>query len=733
MATEQEFLDKLKGALASGKITKEEAKVAITKFKELSPQPVEAVAPQTEPKEERSFLQKAGDMSSAISDQINRSVQGVGETALSIGGSMLAEPVSGIAGIMAAIPGGRTPAQAVQETQEAFTYQPRTQAGQQAMGELGETFQAVANKVNPIAAGTVASLYDAIPFTGERATDVLETLPQQGMTGDIGSLVADKTGSPFLATVASTLPVAIAEIAGFKGTRAAKIAKLEEAVKTSGVSSVMTPEAIAVLKKQGIKEAEIARITGVPEEQVERLARFQSQGVQPTAADITQNSGQRMQENQLLNLSEGDAGSDMRAVKAQQSTALQSNFSDLVDAYGTGIAEDTGNAIKEAVESRRAIVKADARDAYNSLANAQGGADNIPLLVAPFDKIPDMPNAREIRSIKRVDSANYKALQESLAEFGLSTDEGAIAALAKDGVMPEQLNIQNFEEFRQSLNVIRKADESGNLSSLLTPIINEVDRQIDIATDTLMTSGNPDIAALAKDARSAWRSYLIEFDPKSLAEDLTKNKPRSTIPFTEVSQVYDKVSAKGVPVEQVNRLLTSLKEGGAQGNRAIAQLQSNVVADLMDSMFTGTSNQIDGVPMVSGAALNKRFYDPKFNAKIQAIFKDSPDSYRQLEELAKTAEDITTSSLEMVKGSGGTILDVLNRAGFSSLLNMPAVGPIVKQLDQLSANSKNRAAFSKAVKARPDLELAANDLVRSFPMLSAALGIGYLSGLEEEE
>ena len=666
--------------------------------------------PQAEtPAPERSFMQKVGDMSSSISDQINRSVQGVGEAALTVGGAAIGEPVSGLAGL-ASMPfvGAEKAAGIVKGVQDKFAYNPRSQAGQQAQQEMGAVLAPVGKAIETVEAGT--------GFVGEKVG---------GMFGDTGAAVGYAVGT--------AIPTLIAEVIGFKGTRAAKMAKLEDAVKVSGASSVMTPDAITALKKQGITENDIARITGVPKEQVERLARFQRQGVQPTKADITQSSGQRMQENQLLNLSEGDAGSDMRAVKAQQSTALQSNFSDLVDAYGTGIAEDTGNAIKEAVESRRAIVKADARDAYNSLANAQGGADNIPLLVAPFDKIPDMPNAREIRSIKRVDSANYKALQESLAEFGLSTDEGAIAALAKDGVIPEQLNIQNFEEFRQSLNVIRKADESGNLSRLLTPIINEVDRQIDIATDTLMTSGNPDIAGLAKDARSAWRSYLIEFDPKSLAEDLTKNKPRSTMPFTEVSQVYDKVSAKGVPVEQVDRLLTSLKEGGAQGNRAIAQLQSNVVADLMDSMFTGTSNKIDGVPMVSGAALNKRFYDPKFNAKIQAIFKDSPDSYRQLEELAKTAEDITTSSLEMVKGSGGTILDVLNRAGFSSLLNMPAVGPIVKQLDQLSANSKNRAAFSKAVKARPDLELAANDLVRSFPMLSAALGIGYLSGLEEEE
>ena len=52
---------------------------------------------------------------------------------------------------------------------------------------------------------------------------------------------------------------------------------------------------------------------------------------------------------------------------------------------------------------------------------------------------------------------------------------------------------------------------------------------------------------------------------------------------------------------------------------------------------------------------------------------------------------------------------------------------------QLSARSKNRAELNRALKAQPDLNKAASDLVRSFPMLGAALGIGYLSGYEEEE
>lgn len=76
-----------------------------------------------------SFLDRLAQTSSDISGQINRSLQGVGESALTMGSAAIAEPVAGWAGILSMLPGGRTPAEAVEQTREALTYQPRTQAG----------------------------------------------------------------------------------------------------------------------------------------------------------------------------------------------------------------------------------------------------------------------------------------------------------------------------------------------------------------------------------------------------------------------------------------------------------------------------------------------------------------------------------------------------------------------------------------------------------------------------
>ena len=189
---------------------------------------------QTVVTEKPSFLDKVSSISSGISDQINRSVLGLGESALAVGGAAIGEPVSGLMGMAAALPSGKEPAEMVSDVQDFFTYQPRTQAGQQAVSEMGTVLEPVGKAVQAVEQGAGEIGYQA------------------------GSLISDEVGAA-TGAIFSAIPTAIMEVIGFKGSLAAKVAKLEDAVKTSGVSSVMTPEAITALKKQGINEKEIAR------------------------------------------------------------------------------------------------------------------------------------------------------------------------------------------------------------------------------------------------------------------------------------------------------------------------------------------------------------------------------------------------------------------------------------------------------------------------------------------
>lgn len=139
------------------------------------------------------------------------------EPILAIGTGAIAQPVSGLVGLAGLPFGVDAAANAVRRTQDALTFQPKTKQGQENIARLGGAVQRVADSVNPIAAGTVASLYDAIPFTSDNAQDIYDRLPKQGLSGDLAALVEEKTGSPLAATLAHLYPAAALELFALKG------------------------------------------------------------------------------------------------------------------------------------------------------------------------------------------------------------------------------------------------------------------------------------------------------------------------------------------------------------------------------------------------------------------------------------------------------------------------------------------------------------------------------------
>ena len=135
------------------------------------------------------------------SDERSLAGQAVGgaEAALTIGSGIIAEPIAGLAGIAQSVnpfADNGAGAQAVEDTRSALTYQPRSQAGKENIQDIGEALQPVAEALDA---------------------------PSQYL----GNAVLEKTGSPELAAIAHTLPVAVLELLGFKGAGALKKTKME--------------------------------------------------------------------------------------------------------------------------------------------------------------------------------------------------------------------------------------------------------------------------------------------------------------------------------------------------------------------------------------------------------------------------------------------------------------------------------------------------------------------------
>ena len=117
---------------------------------------------------------------------------GVAENVGSIVSGAIADPLAGIAGIAQSInpfADEGAGARAVEATKEALTYQPRTEVGQQQQQAIGETLAPVGEVLSSAETG-------------------------------LGEAALDLTGSPFIASIAHSLPTAALEVLGFKGSKA---------------------------------------------------------------------------------------------------------------------------------------------------------------------------------------------------------------------------------------------------------------------------------------------------------------------------------------------------------------------------------------------------------------------------------------------------------------------------------------------------------------------------------
>lgn len=103
----------------------------------------------------------------------------------------ISEPIAGIAGLAKTITSGpEAGAETIRQTREGLTYQPKTEAGQEGLRKLGETFAP--------------------------AAEIL-----QGAEQYLGDEVYEATGSPALAAAATTLPTVILEAIGLAAPKIA--------------------------------------------------------------------------------------------------------------------------------------------------------------------------------------------------------------------------------------------------------------------------------------------------------------------------------------------------------------------------------------------------------------------------------------------------------------------------------------------------------------------------------
>ena len=597
----------------------------------------------------------------------------------------IAEPVAGLIGA-ASVPlmGAEKSGEVVEKTRDLLTIEPTSNTGKGMLNALGT---AVGVPLNAARSG--------LEYVGEK------------IGGDAGAVVG------------RNLPDAILQIIGFKGTRLAKKAAIEKEIAQN--PAALTPEVEQVLKDQGFDDVEIKRVDPAQAERAARAAEFDTT---LTKGELSQDLAVQKPEQALLESGTDQSAQSFRTLKREQSTAIRASVEKTIDSLG--VPDEVGTSLKETLASRKELLKSQRRTAYEQLSQTANG-QNIPVI--PNNLTNGLPDKGTQRTIAATNPAAYKAYSELLVEFGIDTDAPAVQRLSDAGIEITPLSLSNQEAFRRRLGVISKSDPSGQMEVLIGPIRKNLDDEVDLMSQTLERSGNPNVAELAKQARQAHIALRTEFDPKSITEKLISKKTNSVLPNVEESKVFQTVASNSLAVEEVSRLMDSLEASGSK--KAVGDLQSAMLMDLIDSAYSASTRKIDGVPIFGGPAFQKRFR--QLQPKLEVIFRKNPQAYERLQSLNELAKDLTPPSGAVPKGSAGYLMDSLQHMGLLKITSMiPGGGVLVESLKSLGEKAKSRKVLDNAMKAKPEMREAASVIATDYPGLAAALGIGYLSQESKE-
>lgn len=503
-------------------------------------------------------------------------------------------------------------------------------------------------------------------------------------------------------------------------------AELKQALDKVGVSfDDLTDTAIDTLKKTK---------PGADPEQVARLARMEALGVPATTGDITQEFAQQAAEARLVESAADVLGDPLRALRLEQSRAFKSQLDNQINKLG--VPDEIGDSLKSALEGRKKLLTTEKNALYRQVAEASPDVKAAPIIT---DTIAEAIPSSEVLDDLAVTAGEgaIDKVDDLLVKFGINKSPADVERFLSKSFRGrpaniDPLNVGNFERFRKSLNAID--DPTGALSVYVGPVKKALDAEAGLIDDALRTAGITDESILAplKEARGLVRQIKTEFSPEAISGRLIKAKRDGVTPLVESSKVFNELMGGQKAPELVERTVESLLKS-PKGKKAIGDLQSRTIVDLIDNAFKAQTRKIAGERTFGATAFNKRL-EQMGERRLKAVFSTRPDILKKIKEVGKVAEEITPPSGAVPKGSANVILDALNRTGVMAITaKIPGAGLFTETLKTIADKGASRKTLDKALRAKPQVKKIATFIANDAPSLASVLGISFLSTKEEKE
>jgi len=523
-----------------------------------------------------------------------------------------------------------------------------------------------------------------------------------GMGAEILFPVVGSLGSKIFQRVTGKAPKgALLDLSG-KPTQ-----EFQEALDSAGISY---DELI-----EGATEMVKGQRPGAEPGQVSRAALFKQEGIPATKGEITKDFEQLSTEQRLLE-SPGEVASEpIRQFKLKQSESIKESLKKNIGFEPDK--EETGQLIHDALTGRKKLLRTQKNALYTEAAEAAEDIGGIPLISDGIkDAIPD-PDTLEDLAITSPQS--IESLNKILTKYGLMepTED-----MVKAGFEPTQLNIKNFERFRKTLNMIGRGDQSGAANVAIGPIKDALDLELDELARVIPSNKMPkEIFEKLKEARKTVRTLKTEFSPQSIVGKVIDTKKDGVTQITEASKIYDTISRKSQPVENVRKLVSSLTKSGDKGKQAISSLQASTILDLIDAGFGTESRKISGIKVFNPIAFKKRMKAIGID-KINTIFANERVILKSLGNIKKISSELIPPAGTQPKGSASVILDLANKLGIAGLsTKIPGGALLIGALQKIADPVKKGITVSRALKSDPDVINLSTMIERQLPGIASAM------------
>ena len=537
---------------------------------------------------------------------------------------------------------------------QRFTYEPRTQAGREMVGAVGEAAQMLPPVLPQIAAPgqIVAAAQQAAPAAATATRAAMATAAPVAVAAGQAAVRAPGRAVRAAGRAVGILPPDEASLSAGSRTSAAM---QRGAMGASGAT-------------MGAERQTVAGMMPVPFEGPSAL----------TAGQASRNFAQLQFERESAKLPE--LGTPLRERAENQTATMIQNFDALIDLPQRLNTDprSIGQAVDRALVNRVEVMRNRVREAYRTAREA--GAMESPVEMSPL--VAGLSAAERFEGlVPTVGAVRREAVRL-----------GALVPDADGNLRPGTVTLDNAELLRQFIN--EATDWQDPRSAMVG---RNLKQSLDQATEGVGGQAY-------QKARKERQRLAEEFENVGLTSRLLGTKRGTDERQIAFADVFDKIIISS-SVDEMNKLRGTLLRAGPEGQQAWADLKGAGIQFIKDTAFSPSQRDAAGNPLLSPDKLQRVVRSMDQSGKLEALYgKRQAQVLRDLAELSSTMMTAPPGAIN-TSNTASALRIVIDSMATGVATGIPApAATALREASRYVRDRKTRARIDAALRGQMTAE-----------------------------